>query len=82
MTENTLLLAVYTSSRTVTYIKREKKWLPKALLWKEHQFRHEKGTTTAAKQPGKKMLHNGNYFDRKDTLHGKVPEVYCIKIEG
>lgn len=50
-------------------------------MWKEHQFRHEKGTVTAAKQPGKKTLHDRNYFDRKDTLHGKLPEVYCTKIE-
>lgn len=64
------------------HIYKEKNWIPKDLLWKEHQFRHEIGTKTAAKQSGKENLHDRNYFNRKDSLHGKLPEVYCVKIEG
>lgn len=66
MTGNVLLLAGYTASSTAMYIKREKKWLPEALLWKEHQFRHKKGTVIPAKQSGKKC------FMTEITLIGKT----------
>lgn len=60
-----------TAGSTQTH--KEKKWLPKALLGKEHQFRLEKWYCNSCKATLHKMLHDKNYSDRIDAFHGKLP---------